>query len=580
VSGFGAALLLGVVLLIAACCGAAPADRFFLAVRRLASVGRASVPLTAAGLSLLISSGLALVGGAAIPQFHDEFSYLLAADTFAHGRLTNPPHPLAVHLQTFHVLQRPTYSSKYPPGEGLLLASGRLVISSPLAAATLGAALGEAAAAAAVAWALLAMLPRRWALGGALLVLLQPTVLYWSRSYWGGQVAMAGGALLLGAVLRLRQRNGSRGRALHGLLAGVGAGVLLLCRPYEGLAFCLIAGVAALGSVWRSGRRWAILGAATIPLAGVIVLIAMDNLRVTHRMDLLPYMLHESQYAQSPPFIFLPPLPRREYAYQVFRDYYDWQAARYWAQRSVAGVFKGIWQKCGEFAHAYIDPPWVALPLLGWLIPAGMLVARRPARFAAAGRWKALPLAAAVCGCFFLAELMPVWYQPHYTAPLVAAMAGLAMGGGRRLNRLRVGGFRLGRTMLIFVLAMLVLRFVDACQGHALVSSGWGGSRLQLIDRLRQLGDKNVVIVRRQSGYDFQFEWVYNDADIDGSQVVFVRDAGELGDPDNLDVRRYYSDRPIWLMDVGAADVATRIKRLPPLPPPIAIQGPTSDGLH
>ena len=78
------------------------------------------------GLSLSLNATLSLVRWPA-PRVHDEFSYLLASDTFAEGRLTNQVHPLGEHFESFHVLSSPSVTAKYPPANSAFMAIGQVL---------------------------------------------------------------------------------------------------------------------------------------------------------------------------------------------------------------------------------------------------------------------------------------------------------------------------------------------------------------------------------------------------------------------------------------------------------------------
>src|SRR5258708_9712955 len=94
------------------------------------------------------------------PAVHDEFSYLLMSDTFSHGRLANPTHPLWIHFETFHINQRPTYASIYYPAQGIFLAIVQVFFRHPC----WGVWLSSALICADLCWMLQGWFPAYWAL--------------------------------------------------------------------------------------------------------------------------------------------------------------------------------------------------------------------------------------------------------------------------------------------------------------------------------------------------------------------------------------------------------------------------------
>src|SRR5712664_2917485 len=265
-----------------------------------------------------------------VPGIHDEFSYLLMADTFARGRLANPPHPMWVSFETFHVNWFPKYASMYPPAQGVALALGQI-----LGHPWIGVLLSDAAMCAVILWMLQGWMPARWAfLGGVLAALKFGVASYWMNSYWGGATAAIGGALVLGALPRIARR----ARISDVIFLGLGIAILANSRPYEGFLFCI---PAAVWFVWwlvgKSKPPMPLrvrIGQVLLPLAAMLLLTAAFmgyyNWRLTGNALLLPHVLNTHTYHTTGLFLWDHKKAEQNYPNQEFEEFYNgWERNNY-----------------------------------------------------------------------------------------------------------------------------------------------------------------------------------------------------------------------------------------------------------
>lgn len=468
-----------------------------------------------------------------VPGIHDEFSYLLMSDTFAHGRLANPPHPMWMNLETFHVNWFPTYSSMYPPAQGLVLAIGQLV-GNPW----IGVLLSDAAMCAAILWMLQRWMPARWALlGGAFAALNLGIASYWMNSYWGGAVAATGGALLLGALARIKQRP-TVGRAV---LVGLGIAILANSRPYEGLLFCIPAGIWLL--IWLLGKiksRTAFAARVRIVLLPLSVVLALTlgfigyyNWRLTGDALLMPHVLNTRTYQTMPLFLWQHAKPERTYHNQQFEDFYNG-----WEREDYHTTWKDVFGVSAEkTARLGVEMFW---PGAVFLLPA-LAFALRDRRM----RLLVVTLAVCLAGVFAV-----IWSAPHYAAPMTCIVYALLAQSVRHLRLMqwksRPVGVALSRALLlILVLETGVNVGRRACDPMWWTCTG-DPSRVYVQKQLEQMPGKHLLMVRYSDDHNIHDEWVYNGANIDGSKVVWAR---ELDPEQNAKLFAYFKDRDVWLVE-------------------------------
>ena len=113
---------------------------------------------------------------------------------------------------------------------------------------------------------------------------------------------------------------------------------------------------------------------------------------------------------------------------------------------------------------------------------------------------------------------------------------------------------RLGLILSIVTTAMFVIDLEQQLAADWPVTQ-----RLDIEKRLLATRGKHLVIVQYGKEHNIHQEWVYNRADIDHSPIVWARDMGEK---DNAELERYFNDRHIWLLIVGAVPNGTRLVQL------------------
>jgi hypothetical protein len=468
-----------------------------------------------------------------VPGIHDEFSYLLMADTFAHGRLANPPHPMWMSFETFHVNWFPTYSSMYPPAQGFVLALGQL-----LGHPWIGVLLSDAAMCAAILWMLQAWLPARWAfLGGALAAINFGVASYWMNSYWGGAVAAAGGSLVLGALIRIVRHANVR----DSLLLGLGVAILANSRPYEGFLFCIPAGLWFLwwlaGKTKPRGTAAARVGKVLLPFACVLAMtaafIAYYNWRLTGNAFLMPHVLNTRTYHTSPLFLWEHAKPEFHYHNQQFEDFYNgWERENY--QTSWADALRVSVEKLNRLGLVFF---W---PGLLFVLP-GVPFAFRDRKM----RLMAVTFLLCTAGVFAV-----IWSAPHYAAPMACVIFALIVQSIRHLRTMRRHGRPLGIAFSRALVFTLILWTGINVARHVCDPLWWtcmgDPSRVTVMQKLMWMPGKHLIVVRYGDDHNIHDEWVYNGADIDGAKVLWAR---ELSAEQNARLFAYFKDRQIWLVE-------------------------------
>lgn len=481
-----------------------------------------------------------------IPTIQDEFSYLLGADTFASGRLTNPTHPLWQFFDAPHILSSPTMMTKYQPAASLFMALSQMILGEPYWGVVMGVGLLVGSA----YWAVKAWTSNRTAalIVAIFLLFVLRAPHYWIDSYWGGAIVTLAAMLMLGAYYHVvvAKRYGYAWAGMAGLV------LALLSRPYEGglLAICLI--IAALVHFTRHAspaeRKAFIVNmiAPVLIVGGIFTAFQLTyNHAVTGHWLRAPYMEHEKQGGYGPVFILQEAGEMIWSENPLDRDIQEWslkshQTARQYPIRQVLHFIGSLLDVVAANSWAKFNVPIIILfiaaitlvfPMLGYF---AWYAYRHP-------HTRVLLLALPV---LMTGSMLVTWINAHYLGPYFSVL--VVFLSVTLVDKYHKAPPEKARRILFASLTLAAIYLIPGGYRHfyeansTLLVRDKIDKQLSASDAYHLIFVDQIEAVNRGGAHRY---WAYNKSDIDAARVVWAR---YISEAENRKLIDYYPERNIW----------------------------------
>ncbi len=325
---------------------------------------------------------------------------------------------------------------------------------------------------------------------------------------------------MIGSVPRLRMKSAARTSMVFALRAG---DARKLAAPSKARFW----GPSALGAVLVKVPVRRLAGpVAAILLPAGFFWMSYYNYRVTGNPLMLAYREHERQYATWSPFVWdTHPRPAPHYNHEDLRAVWiGWEESARREDRAQPGL-----QRLVGFGR--LEDFYTGIPLTLCILVLAVPIWRKQPK---------IRLALILLLLFGLGLGMETFVWAHYAAPATALAFVVATAAIRFFRHSAPAA-------MIVVLAIIILtnvwRWTTGDSRWLFDKRDFVAERKSVLPRLLQSPGKQLVFVDYGPMHDVNHEWVYNEADLDASKIVW---AHAMNPQQDAELIHYFSNRTIW----------------------------------